>query len=137
MYSFNMKEGNVTVLGQKTEFVGELEFSDNLVITGIFEGKIQSSGNLRIDKTAKCQVSQIAADSIFVAGAVTGDLHAASKLEIASGSRVVGDVSALRLRIDDNVDFHGQVTMLEASPDVDIFSLTAAEYKKACTTYRE
>ena len=72
-----------------------------------------------------------------MAGAVTGDLKAASKLEIASGSRVVGDVSALRLRIDDNVDFHGQVTMLEASPDVDIFSLTAAEYKKACTTYRE
>ena len=137
MYSFNMKDGNVTVLGQKTEFVGELEFSDNLVITGTFEGSIQSSGNLRIDKTAQCKVSQIAADSIFVAGAVTGDLKAASKLEIASGSRVVGDVSALRLRIDDNVDFHGQVTMLEASPDVDIFSLTAAEYKKACTTYRE
>ena len=137
MYAFNMKDGNVTVLGQKTEFVGELEFSDNLVITGTFEGRIQSSGNLRIDKTAQCKVSQIAADSIFVAGAVTGDLKAASKLEIASGSRVVGDVSALRLRIDDNVDFHGQVTMLEASPDVDIFSLTAAEYKKACTTYRE
>ena len=137
MYSFNMKDGNVTVLGQKTEFVGELEFSDNLVITGTFEGRIQSSGNLRIDKTAQCKVSQIAADSIFVAGAVTGDLKAASKLEIASGSRVVGDVSALRLRIDDNVDFHGQVTMLEASPDVDIFSRTAAEYKKACTTYRE
>jgi len=132
-----MKEGNVTVLGQKTEFVGELEFSDNLVITGKFEGKIQSSGNLRIDKTAQCHVSQIAADSIFVAGDVTGDLKAASKLEIISGSRVVGDVSALRLRIDDNVDFHGQVTMLEASPDVDIFSLTSAEYKKACTTYRE
>ena len=137
MYSFNMKDGNVTVLSKKTEFVGELEFSDNLVITGTFEGRIQSSGNLRIDKTAQCKVSQIAADSIFVAGAVTGDLKAASKLEIASGSRVVGAVSALRLRIDDNVDFHGQVTMLEASPDVDIFSLTAAEYKKACTTYRE
>ena len=105
MYSFNMKDGNVTVLGQKTEFVGELEFSDNLVITGTFEGRIQSSGNLRIDKTAQCKVSQIAADSIFVAGAVTGDLKAASKLE--------------------------------ASPDVDIFSLTAAEYKKTCTTYRE
>ena len=83
MYSFNMKDGNVTVLGQKTEFVGELEFSDNLVITGTFEGRIQSSGNLRIDKTAQCKVSQIAADSIFVAGAVTGDLKAASKLEIA------------------------------------------------------
>ncbi len=137
MYSFNMKEGNVTVLGQKTEFVGDLEFSDNLVITGKFEGKIQSSGNLKIDKTGRCQVSKIEADSIFVAGSVTGDLNASSKIEIASGSRVVGDICALRLRIDDNVDFHGQVTMLDAVPDVDIFSLTAAEYKKACATFRE
>lgn len=137
MYSFNMKEGNVTVLGQKTEFIGELEFTDNLVITGKFDGKIESSGNLKIDKTAHCQVSRIAADSILVSGDVEGDLCATSKIEIASGSRVVGDISTLRLRIDDNVDFHGQVTMLEASPDVDIFSLTAAEYKKACTTFSE
>ena len=137
MYSFNMKEGNVTVLGQKTEFMGDLEFSDNLVITGKFDGKIESTGNLKIDKTAHCQVSTICADSIFVAGEVTGDLNAKSKIEIASGSRVVGDIAALRLRIDDNVDFHGQVTMLDAAPDVDIFAMTAAEYKKACTTYRE
>ena len=137
MYSFNMKEGNVTVLGQKTEFIGELEFTDNLVITGKFDGKIESSGNLKIDKTAHCQVSKIVADSILVSGDVEGDLCATSKIEIASGSRVVGDISTLRLRIDDNVDFHGQVTMLEAAPDVDIFSLTAAEYKKACTTFSE
>lgn len=137
MYSFNMKEGNVTVLGQKTEFVGDLEFSDNLVITGRFEGKIESSGNLKIDKTARCQVSRITADSIFVAGEVDGDLIANSKIEIASGSRVVGDIFALRLRIDDNVDFHGQVTMLDAAPDVDLFSLTAAEYKKACSAFKE
>lgn len=137
MYSFNMKEGNVTVLGQKTELVGELKFNDNLVITGKFEGKIESTGNLKIDKTAHCEVSQISADSILVAGDVTGDLNAASKIEIVSGSRVVGDISALRLRIDDNVDFHGQVTMLEAAPDVDIFSVTAAEYKKNSTTFRE
>ncbi|MBO5731629.1 MAG: polymer-forming cytoskeletal protein [Treponema sp.] len=137
MYSFNMKEGNVTVLGQKTEFIGELEFTDNLVITGKFDGKIESSGNLKIDKTAHCQVSKIAADSILVSGDVEGDLYANSKIEITSGSRVVGDISTLRLRIDDNVDFHGQVTMLEATPDVDIFSLIAAEYKKACTTFSE
>ena len=137
MYSFNMKEGNVTVLGQKTEFIGDLEFTDNLVITGKFEGRIESSGNLKIDKMAHCQVTKIAADSILVAGDVAGDLYAASKIEIASGSRVMGDIATLRLRIDDNVDFHGQVTMLEAAPDVDIFSLTAAEYKKACTTFSE
>lgn len=137
MYSFDMKEGNVTVLGQKTQFVGDLEFSDNLVITGTFDGKITSKGNLKIDKTAQCKVSSISADSIFVAGVVNGDMKATSKVEIATGSTVIGDIEALRLRIDDNVDFHGQITMLDESPDVDIFSLTASEYKRACTKFRE
>lgn len=132
MHSFTMKEGNVTVLGQETEFYGDLEFSDNLVVTGKFEGKIKASGNLRIDKTGVCKVEVMSADSILIAGAVTGDVRAASKVEMCSGSRIVGDVTARRLRIDNNVDFHGQVTMLDAPPDTDLFSVTAAEYKQAC-----
>ncbi len=132
MHSFTMKNGNVTVLGQETEFYGDLQFTDNLVITGKFEGKIDATGNLKIDKTGACKVDKISADSILIAGVVTGDVEATSKVEMCSGSKIVGDVSTRRLRIDDNVDFHGKVTMLEASPDVDIFSVTANEYKQAC-----
>jgi len=132
MYSFTMKDGNITVLGQETEFSGNLEFKDNLVITGKFEGSIKTTVNLKTDKTGICNVSEISADSILIAGSVTGEVTATSKVEMCSGSKVIGDVSTMRLRIDDNVDFHGQVTMLEASPDVDLFSVTAAEYKQAC-----
>ncbi|MBE6344193.1 MAG: polymer-forming cytoskeletal protein [Spirochaetaceae bacterium] len=132
MYSFTMKNGNVTVLGQETEFSGELEFTDNLVITGKFEGKINATGNLKIGKTGICKVSKMTADSILVAGSVTGDIEAKSKVEMCSGSKITGDVASVRLRIDDDVDFHGQVTMLDALPDVDLFSLSASEYKQAC-----
>ena len=68
---------------------------------------------------------------VFALGNVKGN-DKLFPIEIVSGSRVVGDISTLRLRIVDNVDFHGQVTMLEAAPDVDIFSVTANEYKQAC-----
>lgn len=132
MHSFVMKEGNITVLGEKTKFIGSLEFSDNLVITGNFKGDISSTGNLKIDKTGECEVSKISVDSALVAGKITGDIEVASKIEIVSGAVVKGDISAARLRIDDNVEFHGQVTMLETPPEVDIFSVTAEEYKLAC-----
>lgn len=132
MYSFTMKEGNITVLGQETEFSGMIEFTDNLVITGKFDGTIKASGNLKIDKNGVCNVSSMSADSILIAGAVTGNVTATSKVELCSGSKITGDITTARLRIDDNVNFHGQVTMLEASPDVDLFSVTAAEYKQAC-----
>ncbi|MBO5137446.1 MAG: polymer-forming cytoskeletal protein [Spirochaetaceae bacterium] len=132
MHSFTMKNGNVTVLGQETEFSGVLEFSDNLVITGKFEGSIKATGNLKVDKTGVCKVSKIWADSILIAGNVIGDIEASTKVEMCSGSKIVGDVITQRLRIDDNVDFHGQVSMLEVPSDVDLFSVTAEEYKKAC-----
>lgn len=132
MHSFTMKSGNVTVLGQETEFSGVLEFTDNLVITGKFDGTIKATGNLKVEKSGVCKVGKMSADSILIAGVVTGDVEATSKVEMCSGSKIVGDVSTARLRIDDNVDFHGQVTMLESPPDVDIFSVTATEYKQAC-----
>ncbi|AEE17323.1 bactofilin family protein [Treponema brennaborense] len=134
-HSFDMKNGNVTVFGQETEFNGVLEFTDNLVITGKFDGTIKATGNLEIDKTAVCTVTVMAADSILVAGTVTGNLEAASRVEMRSGSKITGDVTTLRLRIADNVNFHGQVTMLDALPETDIFSAAPAEYKQSCISH--
>ncbi len=132
MHSFHMKDGNVTILGQETEFSGVLEFTDNLVVTGKFEGTIKATGNLKIDKTGTCKVDKMSADSILISGVVTGDIEAVSKVEMCGGSKIVGDVTTARLRIDDNVDFHGQVAMLDSLPDVDLFAITAAEYKQNC-----
>ena len=50
---------NVTVFGRETEFTGTVEFTDNLIITGKFNGTIKSSGDLEIEKTAICKVDSI------------------------------------------------------------------------------
>lgn len=122
---------NLTVFGQETEFDGVLEFTDNLVITGKFHGTIKAKGSLEIDKTAVCTVDSITAKAIVISGNVTGNLHAEERIEMCSGSRVIGDVETARLRIADNVNFEGQVTMLETVPDVDLFTVASAEYKQA------
>ena len=137
MEQFLLKEGNITILGQKTEFIGDMEFSDNLIITGKFNGQIKATGNLKIEKTAECKVSKIEVESLCVAGKVTGDIEAKSKLDIVTGGKITGDISTTRLRVDDNVELHGQVTMLDIPPDVDIFSVTAKEYKQACLANKE
>ena len=67
---------NETVFGQETEFDGVLHFTDNLVITGRFNGTIDASGALEIDRTAICTVDRMSANSIVVYGNVTGDLEA-------------------------------------------------------------
>lgn|SRR5574344_271883 len=122
---------NLTVFGQETEFDGVLEFSDNLIITGKFHGTIKAKGSLEIDKSAVCTVDSITAQSIVISGNVTGNLHADERVEMCSGSRVMGDVETARIRIADDVNFEGQVTMLESAPDADLFSVASAEYKQS------
>lgn len=123
--------GNLTVFGQETEFDGVLEFTDNLVITGKFHGTIKATGDLEIDKSAVCDVDTISAGSVIISGKVKGNVEAKNHIELCSGSNVKGDLSAAKLRIADNVEFEGQVSMVDQSPDLDIFSVASEEFKKS------
>jgi len=122
---------NYTILGAETEFDGVLEFSDSLLITGKFSGTIKASGALEIAKTAVCNVDRMSARSIIILGTVTGTIEASEHVEMCTGSKVTGDVTTARLRIADDVDFEGQVTMLDKVPETDLFSVASDEYKKA------
>ncbi|MDR1748258.1 MAG: polymer-forming cytoskeletal protein, partial [Spirochaetaceae bacterium] len=86
------KEKNTTVFGRETVFQGVLEFTDNLVITGHFEGTIHARGALVIVKSAVCKVDQIQAASITIEGKVTGNLEATDRVEMKSGSEIHGNV---------------------------------------------
>ena len=123
---------NITVFGEETEFDGVLEFKDRLVITGKFSGKINApEGDLEIAKNAVCKVDKIDANSIIVSGEVNGDMNAAERVDICSGSKVSGNISTARIRIANNVEFEGQITMLDEQPDENIFSVASKEYKDA------
>jgi cytoskeletal protein CcmA (bactofilin family) len=128
---------NVTVFGSETEFEGELEFTDKLIITGKFTGRIQATGDLEIAKNAVCSVDKISARSIVISGAVEGNLEASERVEICNGSTVIGDITTARIRIANNVNFEGQVTMIDKEPDIDLFSVASSEYKKAMTLHSD
>ncbi|MCR4940759.1 MAG: polymer-forming cytoskeletal protein [Treponemataceae bacterium] len=122
--------GNLTVLGEETEFDGVLEYSDNLVVTGKFSGTIKSNGYLEISQSADCKVDSITASTVIISGNVSGNINARETLEMNSGSHVTGDISTKKLCIADDVEFHGAVSMLEDVPEIDIFSMEPAEYKQ-------
>lgn len=129
--SMTKETTNVTVFGQETEFDGVLEFTDNLIITGKFKGTIKATGTLEIDKTAECEVDTMAASSVVVSGKVKGNIEGTERVELCNGSSVSGDIKTSRLRIADNVDFVGQVSMIEGEPSGDIFTLASEEFKSA------
>ena len=133
-----VEKRNITVFGAETEFDGVLEFKDRLVITGKFNGTINApTGDLQIAKKAVCTVDKIDANSIVVSGNVKGNMNAAERVEICSGSVVESDITTARIRIANNVEYSGQVTMLEEEPKVDLFSVASEEYKKAMLVHSD
>ena len=133
-----IEKKNITVLGAETEFEGNLTFTDKLVVTGKFTGKIESdNGDLQIAKNAVCNVESLNVNSVVIYGDVKGQINATERVEICSGSIVEGDVKTARVRIANNVDFNGQVTMLEKELEIDLFSVASDEYKKAMLVHSD
>ncbi|MBQ3650197.1 MAG: polymer-forming cytoskeletal protein [Treponema sp.] len=122
---------NETIFGQETEFEGNITFSDSLVITGKFNGNINATGDLEIEKSAVCNVDKMTASTVVVSGRVNGNIEASKSVELCKGSKVKGDITTPELRIADNVEFEGSVNMLDEIPDTDIFSISSDEYKKS------
>ena len=110
----------VTKLGVETEFDGDLEFVGKLIVAGKFSGSIKANGDIEIAKSGNCIVNTINAKSIVVYGSVTGNLVAEEKIEICKGATVIGNLETSHLRIANNVNFEGQVTMLDKVPDIDL-----------------
>lgn len=130
-YKEKERERDVTVLGEKTRFSGVLSFTEELHIAGKFDGTIDAKGSLTVKKGAICTVDFVRAASIIVEGRITGDLAAADRVEMRSGSSVSGNVTTSRLRIADKVDFEGSVEMIRSdTAGFDIFSHRSESLKK-------
>ena len=122
---------NVTEFGPETVFNGELTFTDNLIISGKFQGAINATGRLEIAKTAECVVDKISAKSVVIFGSVSGDIEGSERVELCRGSIVKGNITTADIRIADKVEFEGAVSMIGETPSVDLFSVASSEYKKA------
>jgi cytoskeletal protein CcmA (bactofilin family) len=119
----------VNVFGAGTNFKGVLHFSETLCIQGKFTGTIEAQGSLIVDRGAVVDVDHIFVNSLTVYGSVAGEIRAEDRIDMMSGAEVRGDLTALRLRIADEVLFEGRCTMIQEDRDVDIFSGSNGEIK--------
>jgi len=123
------KESSVVTFGKQTSFSGHLKFQETLLVQGKFKGTIDAAGALIVDKEAVVDADRITVSSLTVYGTVIGDIHAIDKVDMMSGAKVQGDVTAARLRIADGVLFEGQCSMTSVDKEVEIFSRPVEEIK--------
>lgn len=123
------KKSNIVVLGKSTSFTGILRFETTLRIQGNFRGTIDAKGDLIVDKDAVVDADHITVSSLTVFGKISGTVIAQDKVDMMTGARVQGDVSANRLRIADGVLFEGRCKMTNVEKDVEIFHRPTEEIK--------
>ncbi len=114
-------KGVPSVLGPTVTFRGgELSADEDLVIQGTVEGTIaHQSHNLIIGQTGRVK-ADVKALIITVEGTVEGDIQGDEAVIIKRTARVLGNVAAPRVSVEDGASFTGSVrtigTQTEAKP---------------------
>ncbi|MBN1401521.1 MAG: polymer-forming cytoskeletal protein [Anaerolineae bacterium] len=98
------------LVGSNTSFDGIIKSDGNIRVDGIYQGRIETAGNVIVGPTARV-VADIVANMVQVWGAVRGDITAKGRLEILPDGRVWGNVQVVSLLIDEGGMFLGQCKM--------------------------
>jgi cytoskeletal protein CcmA (bactofilin family) len=98
-------------IGHSIQVKGELSGSEDLVIDGAVEGKIQlKDHDLTIGSTGRI-TAEIQAKTVVVVGQVKGNITAGNRIEITETGSVLGDLHAPRISLADGATFRGAIDM--------------------------
>ena len=98
------------VIGPTATFIGELKCDGGVRVDGVFQGSLETMGNVIIGETAKV-VADIVGRNISISGAVKGDIIASGRLEILSTGLLWGDIQVASFLIDEGGVFSGRSEM--------------------------
>ena len=105
-----------TVIGVGTNIRGTMMATGTLRIDGEFEGDILNCDRLEIGEHGIMR-SDIEVKSAMIEGRVIGNVRALGVIEIKTGARVEGDMTATNVIIEPGAFFSGRCTMLEHGPE--------------------
>ena len=98
------------VIGPTATFIGELKCDGGVRVDGVFQGSLETMGNVIIGETAKV-VADIVGRNVSISGAVKGDIIASGRLEILSTGLLWGDIQVASFLIDEGGVFSGRSEM--------------------------
>lgn len=101
----------VAMVGSGIRIAGDVSADSNLKIEGVIEGRsVQSSHDVEVAESGKV-VANIEARVVRIGGEVTGDISGAEKVMIMKSGRVLGNIVAPRVQLEDGALFRGSIDM--------------------------
>jgi len=98
-----------TVIGPNCHVHGSVQSDGGIRIDGVFQGDIDTTGNMVIGEGAKV-IAEIKANNVSIMGAVKGNISG-NKVEILETGRVWGDLAVNSLLINPGGFLRGQTMM--------------------------
>ena len=96
-----------TFIAEDVEVTGSIKCASNIQVDGTLNGDLVCSGNAIVGASAKVK-GNIAVESVTVLGQINGNITAKDRIELKSSTRLIGDIRAKRLTVEDGVSFVGK-----------------------------
>jgi cytoskeletal protein CcmA (bactofilin family) len=109
--------GAETVIGTGVVVHGNINSESDIVIDGIVDGSISTSGNVTIGVNAQIQAN-IRATNVTIAGSLKGNIAASGEASLLETGHVEGDVTSAGLAIASGGVFVGK-SLMDAPPRLD------------------
>lgn len=118
----------VAVIGKGMVIKGDVKSRESLHIDGEVEGSLEMPGyRLTVSREGKLGANVIARE-IELMGTANGDLQASSKITIRKGARLVGDLRAPGIVIEEGAYVKGKIEIINSVDEVAVAD-TRAELK--------
>ena len=100
---------SVACLGPTLTIEGTITCEEDLQIDGKVQGPISvQDRRLTVGRTAELN-SEVIAGEVIVYGKIVGNLRARDRVEIKKDGAVYGDITTVRISIEDGADFKGRI----------------------------
>ena len=99
------------LIGKAIRIKGELHGEEDLVIEGKVEGTIALKKNHLIVERSAVITAHVEVQNVTIKGSMNGNTNASNKVEITADAKVVGDIKAPRITMEEGAKFRGMVDM--------------------------
>jgi cytoskeletal protein CcmA (bactofilin family) len=104
------------VIGKGISIKGNLSGEGDLIIEGTVEGQISLKNHLTIEETGVVR-ADIEAERLTIKGEMNGNISASDRVAVLANAKVVGDIKAPVVVIEDGAGFRGSIDMEVPLPE--------------------
>jgi len=122
----NGQSSTTTAIGPTIVIKGKLRSDEDLIVKGRVEAEISSSKALLVENSGIIKAN-IKVKSARISGVLVGNVTAEERVEIAPDGRMVGDLTAPKIIINDGAAFRGRIDMQNFDEGAEAKPARAAE----------